>query len=452
MIRGLVSNERLTRQELSWLLAQEARGAAKALREGVSILTQPPVEAVAAPPEAPPVETSLDALDEAIHRLSELQMGHASTARRGRIDLAALACEIAPNARIAMEPGAGTEVFGEEAELRRMLHLLVGQTNTDPSSPGGSANAELEIRRQGEFVKISVELGPDASPTAEIERRWLARMATRHGGRLELEGGVQSMLLPADGQGDEMAELRKELEQAQQLGEVYARELAQVVASGDLPESTAPPPTDAAARFDTVIAMSAALARVLRSWLEAMRADVSNLDDSAAAERVLQRTHAIAELATDLERTGDYEDEQERRVDLVQVVRETASNLEARAHRRQVSLEFDLPPRLEHVTRPAALSLLVRSLLEHGIAATPRGGTVRFAIESGRSPALTMQDGGPAVPEAARADLLRRAVDPTSLGRPDGVALLVAFGAAGRLGSELRIADESGRPVFRTRV
>ena len=62
---ALVSNERLTRQELSWLLAQEARGAAKALREGVSAMTQPP------PPgnevtiqHTPEVETSLDALDD----------------------------------------------------------------------------------------------------------------------------------------------------------------------------------------------------------------------------------------------------------------------------------------------------------------------------------------------------------------------------------------------------
>src|SRR5688500_5593079 len=109
MILRLVSNERLTRQELSWLLAQEARGAAKALREGVGSLQQPQrMDSMA------PVETTLDELDDAIGKLSELQSGPRSAARRGRIDLAALLYQVAPNARISMQPGEGTEVFGEE--------------------------------------------------------------------------------------------------------------------------------------------------------------------------------------------------------------------------------------------------------------------------------------------------------------------------------------------------
>ena len=231
MMRGLVSQDRLTRQELSWLLAQEARGAAKALREGVA------QRGVAAPAvveiqEAPAVETNLDALDDAISRLSELQMGQASKARRGRIDLAALLCEIVPNARIAMETGSGTEVFGEESELRRMLHVLASSTNSDPAS-AETTRTDLSIRREGDWVRIAVDLGPDSSATAELERRWLSRMATRHGGRLELEGGKETLILPADRATEEVAELRKELEQAQQLGEAYARELAAVFTSSD---------------------------------------------------------------------------------------------------------------------------------------------------------------------------------------------------------------------------
>ena len=281
----IVSNEKLTRQELSWLLAQEARGAAKALREGVTALSKPPP---AGDMPAPPVETSLDALDDAIGRLGELQLGQSNKARRGRIDLAALLCDIAPSARIAMEPGAGTEVFGEEAELRRMLHLLVSQTNTGSGASGELGGSGVEIRRHGEWVKISVELGPDASPTAELERRWLSRMAVRHGGRLELEGGVQTMWLPADGASDqrEVAALRKELEQAQQLGEAYARELAQVFTTSDATQTEATPGFDEArVRFETLLSTLATLARTMRAWLDGTRA---TLDADAAARDTVE--------------------------------------------------------------------------------------------------------------------------------------------------------------------
>src|SRR5215207_2506573 len=92
--RKIVSQERLTRHEISWLLAQEARGAARALREGVSQLRQGPAGPEPlirnAPSEAPPpVESTLDALDDAISMLSDLNTGARGArvqARRGRID------------------------------------------------------------------------------------------------------------------------------------------------------------------------------------------------------------------------------------------------------------------------------------------------------------------------------------------------------------------------------
>ena len=197
MIVATVSKDRLTRHELSWLLAQEARGAAHALREGVTQLKLP-VPAASVPgrgPEIkivnsgggdslPPVETNLDALEDAINMLSALNSGNRGKKRRGRIDLAALLYEVAPNARIAIEPGAGTEVNGEESDMRRMFHMLVNQ-DSSPTGQGGPS--EVEIRRQGEWVKIAVQLGPDTAAADDVERRWLSRMATRYGGRVELE-------------------------------------------------------------------------------------------------------------------------------------------------------------------------------------------------------------------------------------------------------------------------
>ena len=110
-----MSKSRLTRQELSWLLTQEAQNAAERLRVGVQVLrTQAPPRPVEAPPVvtdtglAHPdpslhLETSLDALDDVMRMLSSLNQRSAaapSPPRRGRIDVAALLVESAPDARV----------------------------------------------------------------------------------------------------------------------------------------------------------------------------------------------------------------------------------------------------------------------------------------------------------------------------------------------------------------
>jgi signal transduction histidine kinase len=432
-------------------LAQEARGAAKALREGVSALTQPPPGREVVIQQTPEVETTLDTLDDAIGRLGELQLGTPSKARRGRIDLAALLCDMAPNARIAMEPGAGTEVFGEESELRRMLHLLVSQTNAGPTSSGDAGGLEVEIRRQGEWVKISAELGPDASPTAELERRWLSRMAVRHGGRLELEGGLQSMWLPADGASDqrEVAELRRELEQAQQLGEVYARELAQVVASGDLPSEQPPAREDTEARFETMVTAVSAMERGMRAWLDGLRSELDAKNAASLRERVEQRVAKAQALMQELERVAAYPlDETERSADLAALARDAVAAVEARAARRGIRLETELPAELAHRTRPAAFTLALRALLDHALLATSRGQAVRIELVAGPPPVLTVVDGGPGIPEAARADLLSRRIDPTAFGRPDGISLLAASLSANRLAAQIAIGSNAGQTAF----
>src|SRR5260221_14105370 len=113
---------RLTRQELGWLLTQEAQGAADRLRHGVQVLkSNPPTEG------EPSIDSELTALDDAMRMLSTLHNRPISVrGRRGRIDLAAMLWELAPDAQLQIEPGSGTEVFGDEAELRRMLSLMIG--------------------------------------------------------------------------------------------------------------------------------------------------------------------------------------------------------------------------------------------------------------------------------------------------------------------------------------
>jgi hypothetical protein len=79
-------------------------------------------------------------------------------------------------------------------------------------------------------------------------------------------------------------------------------------------------------------------------------------------------------------------------------------------------------------------------LVLHGVAATPRDGSVAvacFRTEIGT--ALRVEDGGPAVPEAAREALLRFGADASGIGRPGGVTLLAASAAAARIGATLEL-------------
>src|SRR5262249_61338212 len=110
--------------------------------------------------------------------------------------------------------------------------------STNFAASGSEMGApELSIRREGSEIRVSVTLGPDSSANAQTERAWLSRMATRYGGRLELEGATESILLPADGATDqrEVADLRRGLEAAQRQGEADAREVAAVFSSSPSP-------------------------------------------------------------------------------------------------------------------------------------------------------------------------------------------------------------------------
>jgi hypothetical protein len=164
--------------------------------------------------------------------------------------------EFAPQGRFSIEPGSGTEVVGNEADLRRVLQLMVLQspTSSDPSE----AERSVDVRREGDWIRVSVDLGPDIALVHEAERRWLHRVAIRHGGRFELRGNTQCLLLPADASAHaEVVELQRELEQAQLLGETYARELASVIAQ-DSPKAGA----GKAGPADTALELLAALGAI----------------------------------------------------------------------------------------------------------------------------------------------------------------------------------------------
>lgn len=435
----LVTRERLTRHEITWLLAQEARGAAKTLRDEVQGTRGEPT---LSEPRLQPVESTLDALDGAIEMLSALNTGQRGKgARRGRIDLAALLYEIAPNARISIAPGAGTEVLGDEAELRRMLSVLVTQ-----ASAGGADETEVQILRQGDWIKICVELGPDVAAGGELERRWLARMALRHGGRVELEGGTQSVFLQADGASDqrEVTELRKELQQAQRLGEAYARELATMLASGDFRTEPPPPPglLDGQ-RLATLRAACGALERPVRSLAGAMREDLTLVPATPEANPLGQllsrRSQAASELASELASISECTlDEVSSEIVIGDELELAEGALASRAKREGVTLSIQCPASLIWRGPRSPVRLLIRMLLVHAVSATPRGGRVHVeANATERGLVLTVEDGGPAVPISVGRAMIRHEADPSSFGRPQGIALLAADAISDALGGEL---------------
>src|SRR5580700_11733359 len=139
-----MSRGQLTRQELGWLLTQEAQGAAERLRMGVQVLKSnvPPAPQVGE--GQPAVDATLDALDDAMRMLSSIHKTPSGRGRRGRIDLASLLWEVAPEARVSIEPGGGTEVFGDESELRRMLHVVLGH--------GSGSGSSVTIKREADEV------------------------------------------------------------------------------------------------------------------------------------------------------------------------------------------------------------------------------------------------------------------------------------------------------------
>jgi two-component system OmpR family sensor kinase len=437
-----VPTERLTRHEISWLLAQEARGAAKTLRTEVDQLRAPGEVRTG----GPPVETALDALEDTIEMLSTLNTGARGKGRRGRIDLASLLFEIAPNARVAIAPGAGTEVFGEELELRRMLHLLVGQAG---GRVPAEAEIEVKIRRQGDFVRISADLGPDTAALGELERRWLSRMALRHGGSVELEGGTHSILLQADGAIDqrEVTELRKELEQAQQLGEAYARELASVLSVGDVRTEIPPAERGDPERAQGVRSLATATHRALRGLLDGLRSELEGRGAASAeaTHDALQRLTSGQDLIAELGSFADLPPHPERElVDISAEVSAAITQIEGRAARTQVTLDAKLLPGAELKIARAPLGLLIRSLLLHAIAATPRGGSVSVALHRTElGVALSVIDGGPSIAESSRWDVIRHQTDPTRLGRPTGVSLVLADALAITLSAELELRESA---------
>ncbi len=433
-----VPSGKLTRQELGWLLAQEARGAANSLRAEVTELRaslRPKKESSSAPDEESeerisvtqlPAEASLKVLDQAIGLLSDLEAGP-KRGRRGRLDLASLLYELAPDCRISIEPGAGTEVFGDEAVFRRMFLMLLHQ------GPRAEDLAnEVGIRRDGEWIRVSVELGPDTSASSTLERRWLNQVAAKQGGRLELHGSTQTIVLPAEQSNQaQLEELKHELEQAQQLGESYARELAAILSreAEAAPGWAKPGPGDV-----SLVNNLRAVASALLPTLDRLRASLRDAPGSETSAVLLELIGELKRLAALTTKPP------ERGVDLAKAIRAAAGELAERAAGREVHLDLDLQATVLLNSDPAVVNALTHGLLTHALEASPRGTHAKIRLRRVEADGAQLflfesEDGGARVPQESVSSLLNQSVDPATLGRPRGLALLTLNAACQALRS-----------------
>lgn len=468
-----MSKGRLTRQELSWLLTQEAQHAAERLRAGVQVLrTQAPPPpsipsvsmgqaaqiASAASPNVPHdpshhLDASLDALDDVMKMLSNLNQNRpsgqgATPPRRGRIDVAALLVELTPESPVQIEPGSGTEILGDEADIRRMLQIL--------ASHGAGAGAPITVRREDDEVRVCVTLGPDTSPTAGTERAWLSRMALRYGGRHELEGGNELLIFPAEGAGErsEREALQKELDEVRKQSEVYARELAAVFDRGEevTSISTAPPPLGSGnhARFAAMTKMCAGIAADLEPTLVPMAKDVAALRRHEITDEQLdtlrhRMQHARATLASIASIGGIPADELHTEIDLAECARSAAKEAATHAEREGVAINVSVrpPDSKPYVRRGAkATAALLRELVRHAISASPRGSSVEVQVQSGdHGTRVVVDDAGSPLPASARRSFLLLETHAGAYGRSSGLPLFMAAELAACQGAQLELSD-----------
>lgn len=466
--------DRLTRTELSWLLMQEARTAAQKLRRGVGLgVGEPEIrERPSEPPTVHPhpitlghpatmadlgneesggVETTLDNLDQAMSMLSSLY-GQQTQPRgkRGRIDVAALVWEIAPEARVQIEMGKGLTVTGYESELRRMLHVLMSET----ADPGVERTAEVSVKREGDEVRIAVQLGPDRSSLDGTESRWLARMAGRHGGRLSLEGNDRILSLPADDETNEIETLRKELAIAQAQGEAYARELAKTRSSpSEPPPSRSFASTPSSESLACLVAAARGMTSSVRGILASIGRDMTPLRDQEGeageiAASVARHLTAASELIADLGRVASCPlAEAPAQVNLLEIVREVVQHHTARAARHDVKIALEVPDSLiggvDAAIAPQTTAALLHQLLGWAVAASPAGSTVKVSYaETDARMLVAVEDAGPVLPlrgGASDTPGTRIDFDALPMTRPMHVALVAAQAIAGSLDLALHV-------------
>jgi signal transduction histidine kinase len=167
-------------------------------------------------------------------------------------------------------------------------------------------------------------------------------------------------------------------------------------------------------------------------------------------EEIRRKLVAAQDIVAELAAVGESDArEVTREVDIVSFAMGECKSLEPKAARLGVELravaaaEGDSPGAMVRVA-PRLASLLLRELISHALAASPRGRRVTFSVhppthELGAR--ITVDDSGTKLSAGAREALLSLEVEPGTFGRPNTIALFVAAEITGVLGARLEIAD-----------
>lgn len=419
------------------------------------------------------VESVLNRLDETMSMLASLY-GNQARGRRGKIDIAALLWEIAPEARVqidlasdAKEAGKGLVVVGDENELRRMLHVLMA-LGGDPIAQGA---VEVSVKREGDDIRVAVELGPDKTQGFEAETQWLSRMATRYGGRFLLEGNKNTLTLVASDEQGEVEELRRELAAAQAQGEAIARELAAVISARSEPPpalsgNRASSPPGASDGLASLVGMARSLVTEVRGILAAIGRDMAPLRergrwgerDAEIAElagSVGRHVTAASEVVSDLARlAGCPLFELPMSCSIADITKDVVNAEQLRAARHGVTVELSLPPTPMHddLLPVASLNVLFQELLDSAISVSPADSKVFVTVtETATGVAVTFDDSGPTLTTKAKNGAISRDFDALVQERASALPLIAAFAIAGHLHAPLTLED-SPRGGARVRI
>jgi signal transduction histidine kinase len=164
------------------------------------------------------------------------------------------------------------------------------------------------------------------------------------------------------------------------------------------------------------------------------------------AARMHRLTRDLLDLASLEAGTAEIKKET---VDLANLLREVSETLAPLAERTRVSVELELPARLEITGDCDRLAQVFTNLLENGIKFSPGGSQVRLWAKARTDWAeVGVDDAGPGIPEEDRARVFERfyQVDKSRKGgdrRGTGLGLAIAREIVNAHAGEIRIADTS---------
>jgi two-component system OmpR family sensor kinase len=196
-------------------------------------------------------------------------------------------------------------------------------------------------------------------------------------------------------------------------------------------------------------------AHELRGPLTALSLQAQNLEEASSVEAMreridplkagIERARRLTEQLLNLAKAQAGKEEN-RRVDLSTMVRETMEEFVPAAEARGIDLGLAEIERLEVVARPDTLRLILKDALDNALAYTPVGGQVTIRLmREGPDVVIEVLDTGPGIPIGHREQVFEPFYRiPGSPGSGSGLGLAIARDAAARAGGIVTLHDGPG--------